>query len=85
MRAKRCKTCKYAESVIFIDVMMDAGYFGYCHRYPPLRKVNIDDGSFEGYNDVFDDDWCGEWRAKTIEKKLQRTTGKVRNSTVKDV
>jgi hypothetical protein len=79
MRAKECKTCIFAEKVLFIEALMDAGYFGYCHRYPPFRKVDSM-GNFEGYNYIFNGEWCGEWRAKTIEKKLRRTTAAVCNT-----
>jgi hypothetical protein len=62
-----CKTCKYAVPVAFIKEMRAAGYYGSCHRYPPHRKIIDDDGTFESYNNIFEDDWCGEWCAETKE------------------
>ena len=76
MRAKKlehCGTCK------FFNELGTSGD-GFCLRFPMVwtgKNWDCPPASCGCY--------CGEWRAIPVEKKLQRTTGAVRNSTVKDV
>ena len=58
----KCKTCVFF--VPDIDEMTAANGMGRCYRYPPNM---INEKSIPIRPDVFDDEYCGEWRLKKDE------------------
>jgi hypothetical protein len=68
MAAKSCKNCLFWKiGKTFNDCD------GICRRYPPILVVGDRENAFIA---VYNYEWCGEWRPKTLVKKLRQPTQK---------
>lgn len=63
-RAERCETCR------FLDCVEST-----CQRHAPLPIQPIDNARKVWWQEVRNDDWCGEWQSKTDEKIERISSG----------
>lgn len=71
MKKEICKNCKYFKVSMISDSIHypEEAHTGDCKRFPPLLFRNSVRNNIYRFPSVGTDNWCGEYKSKTVSKK----------------